>query len=424
MTATSKGYSNTPIPQDIEALAAEAERDPTDLVAKITLANALEQAGEVSRAVTLYQEVVALDGEGIYGSVSQKALESLDSKPLPESAQLKYKGSSYSEPSKELQTQPSIAYSSPSILQRLRQGWENLSLRTKLTILLVGSAALPVIVVTQGILAVTKESLSLNFKESLQKEEASFVQDYVLWNLDESRAEADTIAQLVQTLKIDLSNPRQVARERDLLQTYIGNFKVGEDTGSVEKNIRILTDAQGRTVAQDIRTLAEDYFNYPPDKLNINPRYRPVSLPLGIYLGDIPIVKNALSSGKTLGGMELLKSEVLQRLGQEKQAYIGLKTLPTQGLPESEQPFPKGTYDIDGGRAALAGMVVHPIKVGNKLVGTVIVGSLMNRTSVVVDSFKERLNVPFSTVFAQDWRVSSNVPYTDGQTRDMGTRGA
>lgn len=424
MIATSKGYPNTPIPPDIEALAAEVERDPTDLVAKITLANALEQAGEVSKAVTLYQEVVALDGEGIYGSVSQKALENLDSKPLPESAQLKNGGSSYSEPSKELQTQPSIAYSSPSLLQRLRQGWENLNLRTKLTILLVGSAALPVIVVTQGIVAVTKERLSLIFKESVQKEATVFVEEYVLWDVEESKSEANTIAQLVQTIKIDLSNPRQVARERDLLQTYIGNFKVAQGSGSIDKNIRILTDAQGRTVAQKIQSLAEDSFNYPPDKLGVNARYRPVSLPLGIYLGDIPIVKNALSSGKPLSGMELLNSEVLKRLGQDKQAYIGLRPQLTQGVPESEQPFPKGTYDIDGGRAALAGMVVYPIKIGNKLVGTVIVGSLMNRTPVVVDSLKERQNVPFSTVFAQDWRVSSNVPYTDGQTRDIGTRAA
>ena len=77
MTATSKGYPNIPSPQYIKALAIEVERDPTDLVAKIGLANALEQAGEVSKAVALYQEVVALDGEGIYGSVSQKALETL-----------------------------------------------------------------------------------------------------------------------------------------------------------------------------------------------------------------------------------------------------------------------------------------------------------------------------------------------------------
>lgn len=68
MTATSKGYPNTSIPQSIEALTAEVERDPTDLVAKITLANALEQSGEAEKAVALYQEVVTLDQEGVYGS--------------------------------------------------------------------------------------------------------------------------------------------------------------------------------------------------------------------------------------------------------------------------------------------------------------------------------------------------------------------
>jgi twitching motility protein PilJ len=45
MTATSKDYPNTStsISQNIEALAAEVELNPTDLVAKITLANALER---------------------------------------------------------------------------------------------------------------------------------------------------------------------------------------------------------------------------------------------------------------------------------------------------------------------------------------------------------------------------------------------
>jgi methyl-accepting chemotaxis protein len=426
MTATSKGYPKTPIPQNIEALAAEVERDPTDLVAKISLANALEQAGEVSKAVALYHEVVALEQEGIYGSVSQKALEALQTSEHKSSEltllQHEEKPQSTS-PSQGRHKAPDRHKALP-LLQQLRQGWENLNLRTKLTILLVGSAALPVIVATQGIVAVTKESLFLKFEESLQREGTSFTQDYVLGNVEESKSEANTIAQFIQTTQIDLNNPRQIANQRELLQTFIGNFKVSEDSGSVEKNIRIVTDAQGKIVAQNIQTLAEAYYNYPPDKIEINPRYRPVSLPLGIALGDIAIVKNALRTGKVLSGMELLKSNVLKRLGQEKQAYIGLRPQPTQGFPEPDQPFPKGTYDIDGGKVALAAMVVHPIKVGNKLVGTVIVGAIMNRTPVIVDSFKERLNVPFATIFAQDWRVSSNVPYTNGQTRAIGTRAA
>lgn len=44
-----------------------------------------------------------------------------------------------------------------SAFPRLRHGWKNLNFRTKLTILLVAGTAIPVIIVIQGIVAVTKE---------------------------------------------------------------------------------------------------------------------------------------------------------------------------------------------------------------------------------------------------------------------------
>lgn len=428
MTPTSKGYPHTPTPEEIEALAAKVERDPTDLVNKITLANALEQTGELLRAVTLYQEVIAQDREGNLSPVARKALENLKNYGYEtESVSLLAKSSIAVQIQENVSNEATTTLHSQQLPRRFKSTsswfsswWKNLSFRTKLAILLVASTALPVFIVTQAIVAVTKESLFDKFKQSLQRDAMYFTEDYVVWNVDEARTEADTVAQFVQTTKIDLSNPQQVAARRQLLQTFISNFRVSEESDSVEKNIRILTDAQGRTVAQYIQTLAPESFNL-PSQPQIRPRYVKVSLPIGIYLGDIPIVKNALKTGKDLGGMELLKSDILKRLGQEKQANIGVRSQPTQGLPTSEQPSTAGTYDIDGGKAALVSMVVQPIKVGNKLVGTAIVGSVENRNFTTVDSFNRRANVPTATVFAQDWRVISSVPSTDG-TRDIGTR--
>lgn len=427
MKASSNGYTHTPTPQYIQELATQVERDPTDLVQKIALANALEQTGEIAASVTLYKEIIEQDRDGNYGLVARKALESLENSSVSQTPR------STSTTSSLTQSQANISDLTPTSQQKsirlrflsafpgLRHGWKNLNFRTKLTILLVAGTAIPVIIVTQGIVAVTKESLFLKFKQSLQREGMYFTEDYVTWNVDESRTEAQTIANFVQTVQIDLSNPRQIAASRKLLQNYIGNFKVSQESNSLEKNIRILTDAQGRTVTQNVQTLADESFNSPPEKLQLTPRYRQVSLPVGIYLGDIPIVKNALSTGKELGGMELLKSDVLKRLGQDKQANIGLQAQSNQELPTSEQPFPKGTYDIDGGQAALVPMVVKPIKIGNKLVGTAIVGTIENRSSITVDSFKVRVNVPVASVFARDWRISSNIPAANGQ-RDIGTR--
>ena len=78
MKASSNGYTHTPTPQYIQELAAQVERDPTDLVQKIALANALEQTGEIAASVTLYKEIIEQDRDGNYGLVARKALESLE----------------------------------------------------------------------------------------------------------------------------------------------------------------------------------------------------------------------------------------------------------------------------------------------------------------------------------------------------------
>ena len=48
-----------------------------DLMSKILQANTLEQAGEVTQAAQLYQQVLQLDTEGTYGAIAEKALAAL-----------------------------------------------------------------------------------------------------------------------------------------------------------------------------------------------------------------------------------------------------------------------------------------------------------------------------------------------------------
>lgn len=422
MTATSKNYPNTSssILQNIEALAAEVELNPTDLVAKITLANALEQVGEVEKAVALYQEVIALDQNGIYGSVSRKALEAIEaSKPSPNSTRPTYKGSyrigsDDSQVSWEQQRRETTAGS--SLLQRLRQGWENLNIQTKLTILLVATAALPVIAVTQGLTTLNKERLLDELELSLQQQGKTFAEEYVLWTQVDSQAQAENLAQVVEATRIDLSNSAEVSERRNFLQNFL-KIENGSDP-EVNKNFKIFTDAQGKTVAQNIQILDQDSNRNPPSQaLNDQPKYIPVSLPVGIDLGDIPIVKDALRTERPLSGMELLRRESLQRLGLEKQADVGLR----QPEQNRESISPQGT-DLEQGIAGLTSIAVYPIKINNKLVGTVIVGALLNRNYGLVDKFSQKYNVPVATVFAQDWRVSTNIANTDGGTRAIGTQ--
>jgi hypothetical protein len=50
----------------------------------------------------------------------------------------------------------------------------------------------------------------------------------------------------------------------------------------------------------------------------------------------MPIVKDALQSEHSLSGTEIFGSEVIERLGLEKQANIGFHFQETQGLSNQE----------------------------------------------------------------------------------------
>ena len=308
-----------------------------------------------------------------------------------------------------------------SFRQRFRQSWRNLKFRTKLTILLMTGAALPAIAMTEGLTLVSQNNARATLEETLRTEHSAFVNEYLLLMKDESEWQAHAIAETVQDIGIDLQHPTQVYPNTRLLQALVSKMMAAEDRSRPDsyKSFRIITNAQGKTVAQYIQIHA----NYP---LGTSPKtdkiIQPVSLPTGIDLGDIPIIKDARSTGRTLTGVELLSGKFLQRLGLDKQATVSLQSQPTQGLPKPKQPFPQGTYpDVDNGRVGLVAMVVQPIKVQGKVVGFVVVGGLLNKTHFLVDNFRKIYNVDV-TVFAQDLRVSTTIPYKNSKNRAIGTR--
>ncbi|AFZ30007.1 methyl-accepting chemotaxis sensory transducer with GAF sensor [Gloeocapsa sp. PCC 7428] len=307
----------------------------------------------------------------------------------------------------------------------LRRGWDNLTFRTKLTLLLVGSAAIPVLVVTQGLITLNRDRAIEDLKQTLQQQGRTFANEYVLWTQVDTETQAENLANILQATGIDLNNSAQVAARREFIEDYLV-INENKENPELTKNFKIITDAQGRTVAQNIFVIDDNFTNpplLPTSNQQINsPKYRKLSLPTGISLTDIPIVQNALKTGQPLAGIELVKSQSLQKLGLDKQANIGLRQQPNRNLPEEKTPFPEGTYEIDGGKAGLLTMAVHPIKANNRVVGAVVIGTLLNRNYGLVDKFSQNYNVPTATVFAKDWRVVTNVPYTDNKTRAIGTR--
>jgi hypothetical protein len=122
--------------------------------------------------------------------------------------------------------------------QGLTQPWDNLKFRTKLAMLLMISAAVPVIAVTQGLVTLNKSHQLAQLKESLQKDGKAFTQDYVLWPQVESEAQAENISKLIQATKIDLSNPSEVSNRRSFLQDFL-TIHNGSQMLKVEQLLKI-----------------------------------------------------------------------------------------------------------------------------------------------------------------------------------------
>ena len=301
------------------------------------------------------------------------------------------------------------------MLQTLHQTWNKLNFRQKMSVLLMTGAILPTVITTQSILSVAQSELFQNLQRTLRIQLNTLESQL---NDAETKAalESRDLASFVESQPGYLSDPQQQATLAKKLSNYVGV--------EPDNSFYLITDNQGKTIAQYIQQVNDDFSNYPllPQAEFKKTEFTALSLPTGINLGDIPIIKNALNSRRSLAGAELFKSEWLQRLGLEKQANIGIRSQKIAGLPETQQPFPEGTYDIEGGKVGLTIVAVHPIQVEGQLLGTAIVGKLLNRNFEIVDRIKTEVGVSTATLLAYDWRISTNVTYTDKTTRAVGTR--
>lgn len=310
-----------------------------------------------------------------------------------------------------------IAPSGRGWWQQPAQIWNNLSIRAKITTLLVAGAAIPVIAVTQGIVGMSRESALDDLRTRL-KTELLILEKSVQ---SETRQIADSshiLAQSAIAAGINPDAPSSTDRQAKLT-AFIQTAKALKPNAS----FYLITNSQGQTIAQSVQTVREDFSKYSPLPTKIAAtQFIPVATQSGIELGDMAIVQAALTKARHLSGVELLKSESLQRLGLAQQADIGLRTQATDGLSTAKKPSPEGTFDVDRGKIGLVLMSVQPIQLNGKQVGTAIVGTLINRNYDLVDRLRSETGVSTATLFAQDWRVSTNVPYADKATRATGTR--
>ncbi len=302
----------------------------------------------------------------------------------------------------------------------LAKWWRNRSIRTKLTTILVVLGAVPVVVTTQVLTTISRNRTLEDFQTNLAKDGKTFTSEYVVWSQTESENKARNLVQLIRANNLDVNNPANLRAVQNLVE-----FENGTDAES-NSNFQVVLNAQGRVVAAQVVELqvSDADLQLPNLKEELKPpTYRPVNaLPGGTDLSSLPIVQAALTAKRPLSGIELLKSDKMRLLGLAEQANVGIRPQPIDSLPEALQPSPEGTYDIDQGRIGMVTMAVEPIKVGDRLVGMVLVGNVLNKNFSLVDRFSKNYNVPAAAILAYDLRIATNVPYTDNQTRAVGTR--
>jgi methyl-accepting chemotaxis protein len=301
--------------------------------------------------------------------------------------------------------------------------WNNLSIRSKITTLLVTGAVVPVVIVTQGIVGLSRETALGDLKDSL-KTKLLVLEKSVKSETRQIEDSSNGLAQSVVAAGINLDDATVVTAQQAKLATFIQAAKHQKSNAS----FYLITNSNGQTVAQSVQVVKDDFSKYSPVPTDrpagkvISTQFTPVASQAGIELGEIGIVQAALTNSRSLSGVELLKSQSLQKLGLSQQANIGIRAQATAGLSEAKKPSPEGTFNVDGGKAGLVLMSVQPIKLNGKQVGTAIVGTLVNRNYDIVDKLKSETGVSTATMFAEDWRVSTNVPYSDKTTRAVGTR--
>ncbi|XZN98812.1 MAG: cache domain-containing protein [Microcoleus sp.] len=299
--------------------------------------------------------------------------------------------------------------------------WSNYSFRTKLSILIVSCVVLPTILVIHNILHLAENYLLQRMQQTLQT--SLGILEWQVKQVEKFQADiAISLAEAVENTNIDINDPVTVDQQLKVLQKSI-NHSI---RFYFQPSFSILTDAQGKTIAQNIQILKDDFTRYPelPSQGQVPASlvYDVVPLARKIDMGTVPIVNYAIKEGNILSGLELFNSELLQLMGIERQANIGERFQKTQGLPINKQPFSAGNYNINAGKIGLVIIVVYPIKRENKVIGSTIVGTLLNRNYQIVDTVRQISGATTVTIFAQDWRVSTNVPYPDGKTRAIGTR--
>jgi signal transduction histidine kinase len=307
--------------------------------------------------------------------------------------------------------------------------WRDRSMRTKLVVLLMVTTTVPILAVTHSLVTVAEARLMHSLQDGLDKDSINFGQ-----RLDQMKndhlLQAANLANSIRLSQLELTPnaPNAITQNPQatlLLDEIMAQVQVET---KFHPSFYVITDANSRTIAQKSWSISaaaiERSLRLPQGDAKWEPpKYDIQVTPPNVDLSDIGVIKTALDSGETIASAELLSSDALIKLRLINQASMPLRPQ-LLNIPPMKQPFPAETFPIEQGEIGMVVMAVVPIIRGGKPAGTAIVGTLLNRNYQIVDELKTSSRISGATIFAQDLRISTNIPYHDGQTRAIATRGS
>lgn len=255
MTITNENSSKIDFMQEVEALRAEVERDPTDLAAKISLASLLEQAGVLSEARKIYQELVEADPAGVFGNTASKAIEAISvSNPetLFETVVLEEEGSS------AVPTTPSFSQPSVTPQHTLRtsaapqkaskksplQWFYNLPIARKQLTVLLASQFISVL----GLMGVSTTLIVSGLRTHLvQQAESELAVMQLAYDIKTNqmgfgfRGQAENTA-IIEAAQAEQPSSEQLSRVQSILVNEINNRQI-EYATLVGPDLRIIVNA-------------------------------------------------------------------------------------------------------------------------------------------------------------------------------------
>ncbi|ATS18615.1 hypothetical protein BRW62_07445 [Parathermosynechococcus lividus PCC 6715] len=305
-------------------------------------------------------------------------------------------------------------FSSPFFSQ-LSVSWQRLGLRWKLTVALAAAAIFPAAIVTESLIQLS----TLNFERQLQEQLRSSLDD-LDWEINNLSYEARIQALLIaNALRAENGN----LRVREMMQPErLALVLERVDVSEQPMNIMMIVDATGTVLAQRTMLLAASKAQLLNLQEQITSPYR-LAPSQTTSIAALAPFRVGRDRQEMISGLVLLNGAELKLLGLERQGKITLRPQPITNLPVQEQPAPAGTYPIEDGNIGLFAFAAKPLYEGNQFQGMILTGVLLNKMPDLVDRTQQWSTVEtVATIFAQDLRIATNVPYLDGQTRAIGTR--